>query len=257
MTSNDPADRDPMLKGIIAAARAGNVKRAYALSRQLTERYPRSAGAWYLRGVLGVVTRQHGDASFALRKTLEIAPKLAVAHFTFAQNEAGQWRIAAAVPHLQRYVQLQPQDAIGWLALSDCTLQLGRKSEAVQHARRATAQAPSQVGLWIQLARTEKAVGNTSGTLAALKKAGELSPDNPALLILVGYGYINLDRPAEAIPPLTRAARLVPKDSWYTRNWATVCKRWESRSPRSSTCVKGRVWRRAMVLSGNTSVSLI
>jgi predicted Zn-dependent protease len=66
--------------------------------------------------------------------------------------------------------------------------------------------------MWIQLAKAEKSLGHTDATLNAIGKAAELSPDSAPMLTAIGFSYINLNRIPEAIPPLQRAARLLPKD---------------------------------------------
>ncbi len=63
----DAASRDPLIKDIVEAARVKNAKRATVLSRQLTERHPRSAGAWYLRGVVALATAQRAEAASSFR----------------------------------------------------------------------------------------------------------------------------------------------------------------------------------------------
>ncbi|HSH37190.1 MAG TPA: tetratricopeptide repeat protein, partial [Chthoniobacterales bacterium] len=212
MQSADPAGRDPLVGGIFAAVKAGNGSRAHALARQLTERHPRSAGAFVLRGVIASALRQFGDARISYKTASTLQPNLSAAHLGLAQVEGMQGRPAGAIPHLQRYVQMEPKAAVGWFALSDCALRVGRKSESVTYARKATALAPSDALTWVQLARAERAVGNNEGTLTALSRAADVSPDSGVMLATVGYTYINLNRISQAIPPLMRAARLMPDD---------------------------------------------
>jgi tetratricopeptide (TPR) repeat protein len=60
--------------------------------------------------------------------------------------------------------------------------------------------------------KSEKALGHTEATLNAILKAAEVSPDNGLMLAVVGFSYINLGRIPQAIPPLERAARLMPRN---------------------------------------------
>src|SRR5205085_3441181 len=60
---SDPALKDPLGRQIVIAIYTGNLPQALYLNRKLTERYPRSLGAQYLRGVLAWATRQYGEAS--------------------------------------------------------------------------------------------------------------------------------------------------------------------------------------------------
>ncbi len=67
---------------------------------------------------------------------------------------------------------------------------------------------------WLQLARAENVTGNSGGTLRALERPAELSPDSGQMLAMVGFGYINLNRVAAGVPPLTLAAKLLPNEAW-------------------------------------------
>ncbi len=194
LDASDPAMRDPLVKSIGAALSAQNPGRALSFARQLTTRYPRNAAALTLRGMIAIIARQVSDASSSFHEAIAIQPKLSTAHFGLALVEAVQNRFGAAIPHLQRFVQLEPNAGAGWLA------------------RRATAVMPSAVGSWIALARAEKAAGNTDGTLRAVQKAADLSPDSAAMLTIIGYSYIDLNRIPQAVPPLTRAAKLAQRD---------------------------------------------
>lgn len=212
LNQEDPASRDPMATQIIVAARSGNMARAMDLSRKLCARYPKSAAAECLRGMLAVVLRQYGEAAVAFRRATALQPTFSLGHFGLALVEASQNRYGAAIPHLKQLTRLEPKSAVGWMALSDCALRVGRKEESAEHARKATMLAPSMLAGWVQLARAEAALGRTEAALTALSRGAEISPDNATMLATVGFGYINLNRIPQAIPPLQRAARLAPKD---------------------------------------------
>jgi tetratricopeptide (TPR) repeat protein len=118
----DPATKDPLVRQILQEEMARNLPRALNLSRKLTERYPRSAGAQSLRGMLAWSTRQFGEASSAFRTAITIEPKLAFGHFGLALVEGGQGHFAAAIPHLRRVAELEPKAPLPYYALSDCAL---------------------------------------------------------------------------------------------------------------------------------------
>lgn len=208
----DPALRDSMVNDIAAAPRNRNAPRALELSRRLAIRYPRSAGAQCLRGVLALDLRQYGEAALAFRQSIAIQPTLALSHFGLAVIEGEQGRFSKAMPHLLQFARLEPKSPSGWQALSDCAWRLGRKEESLGYAKRAVSVAPASIGTWLQLARAENALGHTDGVLNALTRAAEISPDSAEILSLVGFSYINLNRIPQAIRPLQRAAQLAPKD---------------------------------------------
>ena len=208
----DPALRDSMANDILTVWRNGSIPRALELSRTLVKRYPRSAGAQCLRGVLALDLHQYGEAAAAFRQSIALRPGFALSHFGLAVVEAVQGRFSSAMPHLLQLARLEPNSPVVWEALSDCAQRLGRREESLTYARRATTVAPARISTWLQLARAENALGHTDGTLSALTRAAEVSPDSATILSLVGFSYINLNRIPQAIPPLLRAAQLAPKD---------------------------------------------
>jgi tetratricopeptide (TPR) repeat protein len=139
LQQEDPAAKDGMVREINDAAKAQNLGRALNLSRKLAEKYPRSAGAQCLRGLVAWRLRQFGEASSAFRAATTIQPKFAFAHFGLALVEANGNHFAAAIPHLQRVVELEPKAALAYYALSDCALRVGRKQDSVDYAKKAAA----------------------------------------------------------------------------------------------------------------------
>lgn len=208
----DPALRDSMVNDILSIWRKRNIPRALELSRTLVQRYPRSAGAHCLRGVLALELHQYGEAAAAFRQSIALQPRFALSHFGLAVIDVTQGHFSAAMPHLLQLSRLEPNSPMVWEVLSDCAQRLGRKEESLTYARRATSVAPASIDPWLHLARAENALGHTDGTLSALTRAAEVSPDSATILSLVGFSCINLNRIPQAIPPLLRAARLAPKD---------------------------------------------
>ena len=89
------------------------------LSRKLTERYPHSAAAYCLRGSLACSLRQYGEATSAFHTAVGIQPRSADAHFGLGLVEGAQGHFAAALPHLQRCAELEPDSFIPYVFLSD------------------------------------------------------------------------------------------------------------------------------------------
>ena len=208
----DPAFQDPLIGQIGYALAYRNVPAALDASRKLTVKYPHSAGAQCLRGVLAGELHQFGESEASYKQAVAIDPKYGFAHFGLGADEMFQGRYANAATHFQKITELEPNSYIGWLFVSACAERTGHKQESLVNAKRATALDPSFAATWVQLARAEKALGHPQETLAAVNKAAEVSPDDAYLLSTVGYGYINLNRISEAIPPLQRAAKISPKD---------------------------------------------
>ena len=85
------------------------------LSRKLTERYPHSAAAYCLRGSLACSLRQYGEATSAFHTAVGIQPRSADAHFGLGLVEGAQGHFAAALPHLQRCAELEPDSFIPYV----------------------------------------------------------------------------------------------------------------------------------------------
>jgi tetratricopeptide (TPR) repeat protein len=157
----DAALKDSLVTEIVRAAMTRNFSQVLNLSRKLTERYPRSAGALCLRGVISYDLRQYGEASASFRTAAEIQPAFAFAHFGMAAVQVVQGHYASAIPHLQRVTELEPKAAVVYYYLSDCMLRAARKQESADYARKAAALPPADVDMWVQLAKAEKALGHS------------------------------------------------------------------------------------------------
>src|SRR5437899_11265046 len=68
----DPAFKDPIGRQVLQAVTTDNFPQALYLNRKLTQRYPRSLGAHYQRGVLAWTLRQYGDAPSSFSAEINI-----------------------------------------------------------------------------------------------------------------------------------------------------------------------------------------
>jgi tetratricopeptide (TPR) repeat protein len=170
----DPASRDPLAKKIVDSIKAMNLGNAYAMSRQLAARYPKSAGAHSVHGQLALILRRYPEASDAFHKAVAIEPNYAFAYVGLALSEASQNHINAAMSDFRQVTRLYPNADVGWIGMSACAEKLGRKGDSLQYARRATAAAPSSFAAWLQLSRAEEISGNRQASANALARANEL-----------------------------------------------------------------------------------
>lgn len=171
----DPASQDPLAKQIVDAINKMNFGNAYAMSRKLATRYPKSVGAHSLHGQLALLMKHYSEASDAFHKAISIQPDFAFAYVGLAFSEASQDHIGAAMSGFRQVARLSPNEDIGWIGMSACAEKLGRKGDCLQYARRATAVAPSSFAAWLQLSRAEEISGNRQASANALARAKELS----------------------------------------------------------------------------------
>ena len=219
----DPAFKDSLVTEIAAAIVARNYTLALGLSRKLTERYPRSAGAQCLRGIVAYDARQDAEASAAFKMATVIEPKFTLAYFGIAAAEIAQGHCDLAITHLRRVIELEPKAAVAYYGLSDCELRLGRKQQSAQDARKAAALDPLDPYIWLQLAKAENALGHNEATLNAIAKTAALSPDSGEIFASLGFGYINLNRVPQAIRRCNALQNCCRKTIWCSRSWGTAC----------------------------------
>ncbi|HST31339.1 MAG TPA: hypothetical protein VLK27_10935 [Chthoniobacterales bacterium] len=170
----DPAIRDPLTKQVVDSAKAMNFGNAYALSRKLANRYPKSAVAQCLHGRFALLLRKYSEATAAYRKAIAEQPNLAIAYLGRGVSETGEQNFAAAMSDYHQVTRLVPKSDLGWVALSACAEKMGRKGESLNDARQATTVAPSSALAWYQLSREEALSGNKQAADKALAHANQL-----------------------------------------------------------------------------------
>lgn len=208
----DPILKDPLARELLNNLARGNIAAGLVLVRKLAAKFPASASAHELHGLVAYIGRQFPEAAAALRRSIAIQPRRSSSHLGLVVVELAQRKLGAALPHARQVTEMEPGWAEGWLLLSGCEEDAGHNEKSAAAARRATVLAPAMLAAWEQLARAENRLGHASESLRALSKATEIAPDNAGLQATVGFGYINVNRSAEAVRPLSRAAQLAPKD---------------------------------------------
>jgi tetratricopeptide (TPR) repeat protein len=170
----DPALNDPLAKQITAATKAHNFGTALDLSKSLSERYPKSLGAYMVHGMLAMSLRRFPEASAAYHKALSIRPDFPGAYLGLGVMEVSQGHFGVALSHFQRITRLVPKAEVGWIGSSACAEKLGRRRESLEYAKQAAAVAPSSAVAWFQLAREESISGNNQAAANALTRANQL-----------------------------------------------------------------------------------
>ena len=170
----DPASRDPLVKQIVASAKAMNFGNAYAVSQKLAVKYPQSAGAQALHGQLALALKRYPEAAGAFHRATSLQPDFAFPYLGLALTDSAQNHFNAALGDFRQVTRLSPNSDIGWVGLSACSEKLGRKRDSLDYARRATNAAPSSFAAWSQLAREEGISGNQQAATQAMTRANQL-----------------------------------------------------------------------------------
>jgi len=86
---------------------------------------------------------------------------------------------ARALPLWQDFTEREPGLAAGWMELTGCFAEAGRKEEALAAARKAVELAPDEPGAWSNLGAALLALGRRDEALAWIGRAFLARPDDP------------------------------------------------------------------------------
>ena len=193
--------------------RAGQLAEAERLYRRILQMHPRHAGAVHLLGLiafqvgkieiaelhlveaikidafqaafpadLAEIYRAQGkfDAAIAAyRKSLELNPKVAAAHYHFGTLLASQGQAAEAVECFCRAVQLEPGHAPAHTELGRIAQQEGRLAEAQAAFEIAVQATPDDPQAYLRLGICLAGQGQWHAAIACYEKALRLRPDWP------------------------------------------------------------------------------
>jgi tetratricopeptide (TPR) repeat protein len=168
---NDPAIHDPLVKQVVEASKAKQLKRALELSEQLAKRYPSSVLANCFTGYFYLVQHRYGDSAGAFRRALKIQPQFVVAHYYLGLAEWRRQHFDAALQQFRDITMLEPKVAGGWAVLSIAAEGAGFPEESVKAAKHLVELAPQQSAAWVRLAMAEYSAGNSAGAKQAWNKA--------------------------------------------------------------------------------------
>ena len=119
--------------------------------------------------------------------------------------------VRAAIAKLKEQLETHPDSAEGWALLGRTMMALGNYAEALTALKKANELVPDAPGLMLQYA--DALAMNAGGKLTdeaqdLVKRVLEIEPDNIAALWLAGLGAAERQNNAEALKYLTRARQL-------------------------------------------------
>lgn len=164
--------------------------------------------AWRELAELRALAGKHEDAEQAYHSACELEPDEAINDGLKAFLLRCQGRREAAIPWLERAVEISKDYLWAWRELADVHLAGGRAEQAEQVARRAVAALPGVAPLAIQLAEALRRQGKRSEAAEVAAKALEANPDIAHLWAIQAEVAIESgDHPA-ALRAARRAAEL-------------------------------------------------
>ena len=228
---------------LVTRAEDGAAEALFGIAASLTDQASVDVSILYLRlalylrpsldlGAVLLADRLEGlqkyDDAIAVYGTVDrSSPYARMSQVEIALDEARLSRNDAAIAHLQKLTQDDPSDVEAWTALGDTYRSTSKFSEAAaayDHAVSLRADTkPSDWPLYFARAVAEQGSQNWNAAEVDLKKALELSPNEPTLLNYLGYTWVDQNRNIpEALAMLEKAHTLKPTDGYIADSvgWA-------------------------------------
>jgi predicted Zn-dependent protease len=169
--------RDPQLRPAAEALCAGRLREAEALLRARLSAHPDNAAA--LAMLADVVLRQglYADAEILLARALELDPAADDARFAYASALFHQQKAPEALPHLQRLLDAEPENAAYRNLMAAVLALVGEFDRALRLYEGLLADYERQPPLWLNYGHALRTVGRADAAIAAFRRAIALDPD--------------------------------------------------------------------------------
>jgi putative PEP-CTERM system TPR-repeat lipoprotein len=202
----------------------GNLEQANDATQRLLERFPDSAQAKRLKGLIELrrdrpdPSKRQADIDFLLSQfPQDIEVLNAVASSLLAQGQP-----AEATEHLQKVVELQPQSAGAHAQLGAALLEQGKPEPAIQELEKARELGSQSPQTELLLISSYIAAKEYDRALAALQLWREKEPQNTALWNLTGTAYAGKEQADKAEAAFQKALAIAPGDPGATANLAQL-----------------------------------
>lgn len=212
------AAREPENVNVLYDLAAANVAlnrnaRALELLAKASRLVPQRADVLQLEARTAAALGYFADAEHAWDEYLKIAPRDEVARRerAFAQTAIGD-NTAAGLAEMTAFVRRHPGDATAHCELGTAESPQ-EPNEALKQLNRALALQPDLTAARIARGLLLYREGKPEAALFDFQSAVQTEPENGAILDRLGETYLVLDRPADALPVLRKAAALLPSDS--------------------------------------------
>ncbi len=228
----------------VAFHRAGQLRQAEQIYRQVLRADPRNADAWHLLGVVAAQVNQHEAAIEHIRRAIDLNPNATAFHANLGAAYQKLKRFDEAAACYRRALELNPNNAEAHnnlgvafqsqgdlLAAEACfrralthkadyaeslsnlgtVLQaLGKPAEALAAQQRAAHLKPGYAEAHHGIGAALQAQGRLDEALACYRRALELKPDFADAHVSLGNALTEQGRPDEAVPCFRRAVELMP-----------------------------------------------
>lgn len=206
---------DPWAAHIAAEAAALADPAATHPWRDLVDRFPDDAAAWYALARAEERAGDATDAEDARRRAVALDPVLADAELFEADALWMNGDYALALDAYRSYRRERPRGpylAYGLRREAGCLARLGKDDDAIATLRRVVVLAPDHADTRLDLAVLLRSRGDLAGAVAELQTARRILPDQGTYALALGTTYAQLGRLDDALEQVEAAVALRP--SW-------------------------------------------
>ncbi len=210
MRGQHPSNVDRVLHNAHLLQHNGRLRQAEAAYHQLLRQYPNHPGGLCGLGTLALQAGRPEAALPLLQRSVQVAPRDAVCRLNLGLAHQALGQIEAAIESLTTAVQLRPNLAESQLRLGLILAQTQRYPEAVRALRRAIASQRDDIRGYVGLSQALIAQGRVDKAADALQKALQIEPNNPACHVDLGNLRIVQNRHGDAMTCYRHALEFRP-----------------------------------------------
>ena len=174
---------NPLSKTLAVAAehqKAGRLKEAKALYREILEANPENVDALRMMGMLALSESQADKAERFFRRAVSNAPDFVGAIVDLGQALKDQNRFEEAIASFRRAIELEPGNVKAHFLLGSTLSPSALTYEAIEAYQRTLELRPQHVGAHLGLGHVLKTVGRQEEAVEAYRECIRLRPDNGA-----------------------------------------------------------------------------
>ncbi|MFT4112308.1 tetratricopeptide repeat protein [Silvibacterium sp.] len=212
----DSAAVDPLVDLARIALAQGDKQGALGYLAHARAIAPKNATLAYQYGYVCLQMRLLREAQSSMADAVRLAPDNPDFLLTMGTLATG----TDALPYLQRYRDLRPNDPAGFLAQGIALLDSNHPEQASIWLKRAEAFPKTSLSACYYMGRALTEEGRYDEAIEELKRADSLHSDQPEVMAELGTDYFWLKRYQEALVPLRRALELDPEN--YLANYTLL-----------------------------------
>ena len=201
---------------------AGKLAEAERACRELLDKAPSHAQAWFHLGLIAYRTGRHEDAVAAMRRVIHIQPKFTEAHNNLGSSLARLGKLDEAAASFQEALRLAPDYPEAINNLANIHRDQGRLDEAVAGYEKAIGLRAGYTEAHNNLGIVYARKGSIEKAVACYRRALELRPQYAEAANNLGIALARQKKLDEAAAQFERALEIKPDYADALANLATV-----------------------------------